>query len=413
MDVDVASLVKSVVGSDSLARLRSSNVVRLIRRPFRDAIEHRISNPDVCLCELTDRFEITISDADVEKFASYSDDYLVDTLVDRRRFSVAKSMLNEGVSSLDSGNLNEFFSHLKSASDAERDLNSTGIELSNMLDIRSQCKERYLSIKSGSMPSILTPWAFLNESILGLIHPSSTLLLARPFIGKTFFALLVALCAAKEQGRRVLLISPEMSRVFIGERMFGLDTDCSIREITRGALTHFTEERYLEYLDRGEDQFGYRLPYIIDNVQDMTAERMEMAIEMVEPELVVWDAMYLLKIGKGNRYDRMIEIVEWMIDTQKRYDITAFGSSMLNAQSTAAMTDVVNWDMDTLLRIEADDDMKADHRLRVHIDKARITGIPERTYFEVQWDFHTMVWNEIPHTGGEYTDTDYTETPFD
>lgn len=246
-------------------------------------------------------------------------------------------------------------------------------------------------------------------------------------VHNTFLAIIVArhahLC-----GKRVLIISPEMNAIEVGERFFAIDASVSYSDVISGSLSQLpgqdgrsAEERYFEALDSRAGELDG--PYILDDEDKLTASSLEAAIAKIGPDLVAIDAAYLLRIGRGSRYDRIIEVVEWMRHVSKVFHVPVLATSQLNKESEkkgqggmqgVAMTDTISWDAHNLFALKQTTEMRDDGKLSIiPIKVRRMAKLWGKAEIDVMWDLERMRFDEIDATDGkEFKDEGFEDTAF-
>lgn len=163
-----------------------------------------------------------------------------------------------------------------------------------------------LSKQAGELRGITTGFADLNQLTSGLQKSDLIIIAARPSMGKTAFALNIAVNAAKAGGK-VLLFSLEMSEELLTERMLSAESLVEIKKLREGNLE---EEEFQKLSDGSERLNGLEIyiddtPGIAPTVIKNKCKRMIM--EKKGLDLVVIDYLQLMSM-EGKTENRTLEI---------------------------------------------------------------------------------------------------------
>ena len=163
-----------------------------------------------------------------------------------------------------------------------------------------------LSKQVGELRGITTGFADLNQLTSGLQKSDLIIIAARPSMGKTAFALNIAVNAAKAGGK-VLLFSLEMSEELLTERMLSAESLVEIKKLREGNLE---EEEFQKLSDGSERLNGLEIyiddtPGIAPTVIKNKCKRMIM--EKKGLDLVVIDYLQLMSM-EGKTENRTLEI---------------------------------------------------------------------------------------------------------
>ncbi len=230
----------------------------------------------------------------------------------------------------------------------------------------------------------------------------------------------VAIIAARHAwlcGKRVLLVSPEMSKEEIAERFFVIHSCVSYKRLISGELSDFELpqlERTVESLSAVASHPSENL-WIMDEEDDISPAGIDSAIRATDAECVVVDSVYDLHI-KGDRRERTIAGVEWLKRSCKRGNYAAVGYSQQNRSAelsekkgggarlgTIANADEVGQDAHTVIALEQTKDDKDDGILKMKPIKIR-RGQFKRDSISIRWDFDKMVYDEMPEEEDDYKD---------
>jgi replicative DNA helicase len=295
------------------------------------------------------------------------------------------------------------------------EITSTGqVKPSKPHDLRDQVMANLNRVRSG-FAGVALPWESITNLTMGMWQQTATYIVARPGVGKTQVAVLTAHKAIKE-GRKVLFISPEMSKAELAERFYVLESQVSATNMMTGNLSSFEEAKLKAAMDNPTALEGV---FMIDNEDDLSPGGMEAAIRQIKPDLVIVDSIYMLHF-KGIKSERTEKAVDWIRQSSKVYNVPFLGIHQMNRMATKdakhgggfdtssiALSDQLLWDAHAVFMLEQDADMKADRRLRIHVGKLRRGAHPGRP-IDVRFDLERMDFSEIAVTEQAFEDTEAT-----
>ena len=90
------------------------------------------------------------------------------------------------------------------------------------------------SMENGSLTGVPTGFRDLDNKLGGLQKSDLIIVAARPGMGKTAFALNVAMNAAEKGGAHVLVFSMEMSKEQLGQRLISMRANVDMEDISKG-----------------------------------------------------------------------------------------------------------------------------------------------------------------------------------
>ena len=116
-----------------------------------------------------------------------------------------------------------------------------GREISGLRHIKAVIKDVYdqldeLAANPGKLPGLPTGFSDLDNALGGLNKSDLILIAARPAMGKTSFALNMALSAAKQSGKDVAVFQLEMSDTQLTTRMISSEALVDSRKLRMGSL---------------------------------------------------------------------------------------------------------------------------------------------------------------------------------
>jgi hypothetical protein len=352
--------------------------------------------------------------------------WIAKELRQRKVFSILQGGLLRAGNELQAGFQNDVLDTLERVVNDVRAA-QVGLNVRDLQQLGPQLRQFYEDVKQGKF-GIEMPWPTLNQMTRGLWPETLTFFLGRPAVGKTFLSILVAR-HAHLMGKRVLIISPEMNAMEVGERFFAVEAKVSYSDVVSGSLSQLpgedgrsAEEKYFEALESRTGDHGG--PYILDEEDQLTDSALETMVAKIGPDIVAIDAAYLLPIGKGNRYERIISIVGWMRHLSKVFHVPVVASSQLNKEAekkgqgasmgSTAMSDTINWDAHNLFGLEQTPEMRDDGRLSIIPMKVRRRArMYAKAKIDIHWDMDRMNFDEIDTSEGkEFKDEGFEDTAF-
>jgi replicative DNA helicase len=271
----------------------------------------------------------------------------------------------------------------------------------SLLSLGDRVLENYKLVADGYR-GIELPWKTLDNMTAGLWPKTVTMFVARPSCGKSFICIISARHAWLS-GKKVLIVSPEMSKEEMAERFFVINAGVNYQDVIDGDLPTPMVEKLGSVIDRDRDLPGL---YIMDPDDDLSLRGIDAAIRAVGPDLVAVDSMYDLKV-KGERQDRMIAALEWLKGNCKHHGYAAVGFAQQNRIAelsekkgggarlgTIALTDAIGQDAQIIFALEQTKDDKKDEILKVCPLKIR-RGQFKRDKVRIHWNFEQMIFSEI------------------
>lgn len=274
----------------------------------------------------------------------------------------------------------------------------TGSKIVTLGSLGQEVIDRYLLVESGAR-GILAPWDLMNDVTLGLWPKDLALFVARVGIGKTWTAAMLALHAWKSN-KRVLFATTEMGPGRIAQRIFALHLKLNYTNLTHGKLGAFIKQNFIDGVKalQHDDRF-----HVVGGDFDFKVENFEAAIDQTQPDLVLLDGAYLLRVQGNNRIERAANAFDELKRICNRTNVPIAVTMQFNREVKAnqadsvktesiALTDVASWNADLIYGLIQTEDMKAEKRLIFKSLKAREgQGID----FECNWNLDTMDFSQI------------------
>lgn len=261
--------------------------------------------------------------------------------------------------------------------------------------------EDYEKAKQGIL-GIPTPWPTMTTMTRGWQPGDFTLIAARPSVGKTWTALIIAKWAW-QKGYKVLLGSTEMAHKSLKRRVAALAFNLPYGSIREGHLNEAEEKHYKDsWLTTSKDE---RFLLLGDGF-DVTLNSIESAIIDFEPDLVCIDGLYLMKTK--NRFDRKHEQASDIFNQTKaigkRRNVSVVATTQMNRDSgqggqgnenldRLAFTDAAGQVADWVFFLNQTDQMKKSCQMEFQPAKMRESDYIKN--MRVNWDFKRNDFSEI------------------
>lgn len=287
-----------------------------------------------------------------------------------------------------------------------------GKEPVSIFDLGDKVLEGYEKVANGAT-GIEFPWPSLTNTTMGMWPGTITFFIARPGTGKTQIATLCGAHAWRASGsvpggRRVLIISPEMSKDEIAERFFVGEAKVSYPNVVKGMLSSFEYPKFKGAVDALRNESGI---WIMDSEDGLSPQNIDSKIKLLKPHLVAVDAVYELPF-KGDDMEKVAAALTWMRSSSKRHNYACVAFSQFNRKQeeivkkgggsrlgVIAMSDKIGWVAHSVFALEQDKDMKLDRRLKIVPLKLR-RGQHLGDGIEIRWDFNAMDFSEIAAGAG-------------
>ncbi len=369
--------------------------------------------------------------------------YLVERLHERAIYRALKYGLGKGFEAIEADKQDEAVTEVIKLADHLRKRRVSQLQLRTLAQIAPEVYAQYERTKRGEI-GVPLPWPTMTAMTLGLWPETLTFFVARPGVGKTWTAVFIAL-HAWSLGLKVLIVSPELGRVELGERLVAKYGQFAYGDMITARLGSMNESILRDKVKELEEK-GQNL-WVLDDEEHLTPEAIEQTIETVEPDIVLVDSIYMMKVakgqvkgkgpgsgsGKGGRYDRILETVDWLRSSSRRYKRPVVGISQLSRdaktkksaadqikkgqgtgglEDAVAMTDTLFMDAHNLFALYQDKDLRLDKQLiYVPLKVRRQASV---SHVVINWDMTTMSFDEIgtyvpaaSSTKSAYADDDY------
>jgi replicative DNA helicase len=183
--------------------------------------------------------------------------------------------------------------------DSLRKLHDLTGEVANILERRFDAGTDITGIRTG--------YKKLDQLLSGMQPGTLNIVGARPAMGKSAFALGMAVSAARTSHRPVLFFSLEMSSTELTQRIMSAEAQVDSERMRNGQLQDADWTKITNAINRLE------IPLLIDDTPQITVMQIRQKLRRVAladgaPAMVVID--YLQLMGGGNNESRQLEIAE-------------------------------------------------------------------------------------------------------
>lgn len=347
-------------------------------------------------------------------------DYFIDHQIEKKLFREVKNGLSRSLELLGKKGARDSFESLEGLLRNLRKGNQVRSPVESLFRLGDEMLSDYNDIKAGKK-GILTRWPSINDSTMGFWPQDLVLLVARVATGKTWSGVIIAhdawagrwcdfvgttLKAYEDptQKKRILFVTTEMSKKRIANRFYAVRYKLPYKPFRSGKLGSIAESRMVKGVEELRDMDGLS---VVGGDFDFTVSGLEAAIDQAEPHMVVLDGAYLLRSEGRNRTEQAANTFDDLKRLLHRYNIAGVVTSQLNRSAnpnqrqtvnteSIALTDVAAWNADVAIAMIQDENQKRQKRMWLKPLKVR-EG--EGSEIELQWDFDSMTFDELPGQG--------------
>lgn len=354
--------------------------------------------------------------------------YLADKLYERHEFRSLQHGLGKAHEALENGEQADARGEVLKLADHLRADRTTQLQIHTLGDVAPEVLAMYQRVKRGET-GVPFPWQTMTDMTLGMWPGTLTFFVARPGVGKTWTAVIMALHAWREAKLKVLVVSPELGRVELGERMVAAYGKFAYKDIVSGTLGDLVEPKFEQTVNELHGGAGDGL-YILDDEDKLSPDYIEQAIEAVQPHAVYIDSLYMLRVemgkiksgagSKGDRMERVVETVNWMRGMSRRkrsfapsglpvvgiHQLSREGKPKREAvqalksgrgtgglEDAVALSDALFWNAHNLFAMYQDPYMRQDRQLMYVPLKARRQA--KMCSLVIRWDLDVMDFEEL------------------
>ncbi len=287
-------------------------------------------------------------------------------------------------------------------SDVRKDI-SHSIIVTEIEKTKLDTWDYYLSSKAGEF-GIPTPWETMNKWTRGFYPKDLSFLVGRTGLGKSWMMLLMAQ-AARRAGKKVMIISCEMSREDMQHRFFCIEFKIPYGPFRSGHLGMADEIRLKEALETYQPDVDVEIQ---DGSQGLGIQDIEACIMKTEADLILIDSAYRIRPSKKtrDRFEAMASVADDIKLFAQLYQKAIVCSMQLNRGATQkktedmgtediALSDVIAWNATNILAIGQEKNTENDRAfMKVMPLKVR-EGQNGKDFLEINWNFSTMDFSEV------------------
>jgi replicative DNA helicase len=270
------------------------------------------------------------------------------------------------------------------------------------------------------------------------IFPTSCYVANDMIVHNSWTILKIAWHAFRNQGKKVLVVSPEMSSEELGERLVATEGQLGFGNMVEAKLGMFGEKKLYKTYEEMKAMEGF---YLLEDEDRMNPEGVENAVDQLDPDLICIDSVYMMRVeagrvksgpgSRGARQERLVDTIEWIRRLARKKQKPVVGVSQLSRdaklrkgsaeyikkgkgtgglENTVALSDTLFWSSHNLFALFQDDDMKESKRLMYVPLKARRQA--RWTSIVTRWDLDLMNFEEEgsfykSNYESEYQDQEY------
>ena len=279
---------------------------------------------------------------------------------------------------------------------------SSSVSITKLFATRQATWNYYLSAKAGEF-GIPTPWQTMNKWTRGFYPKDLSFVVGRTGLGKSWIMLLLAR-AARLAGKKVMIISCEMSREDMQHRFFCIDFQIPYGAFRNGALSLVDEQRLKQAIEGYDENNDIEIQ---DGSQGLEISDIENCIMRTEAELILIDSAYRIRSNRKtkDRFDNMAFVADDIKLFAQIYNKSIIASVQLNRTATSkkteelgtediALSDVIGWNSTNIFAIgqEKTDD---DHVFMKIIPVKVREGQNGKDFMKINWNFVGMDFNEV------------------
>lgn len=373
--------------------------------------------------------------------------FVVDQLFERAQYKALSHGIAKADQLLEEGEQQEASTEVIKLADYLRSAGTSQLQVHSLSEIAEDVYSMYERIERGEI-GVPFPWEVMTNMTLGMWPGTLTFYVARPGVGKTWTAVIIAM-HAWAAGKRVLIVSPELARVELGERMVAKYGQIPYKDMVSATLGAGGGKAHLRKVIDELKKSAQNL-FILDNEEKLQPRFIEQAIQLVEPDLVLFDSIYMLRAeegkvksgpgSKGDRMERLIGTVDWMRKLSRRQWSFAMGGlpivgihqlsrdgkvrkesarNMKQGRGTGgledaiALTDALYWNAHNLFAMFQDEYMRQDKQLLYVPLKVRRQAMASSLV--IRWDMEAMDFSQLGTrvtASEEYKDEEGSEVPY-
>ncbi|MCK5307062.1 MAG: hypothetical protein KAJ73_00490 [Zetaproteobacteria bacterium] len=211
---------------------------------------------------------------------------------------------------------------------------NTGLENTKALAKKSEEHFKRGKFKN-ELTGITTGYPLLDHETDGYQNGDLIFWVSRPGVGKTWM-LLKAAHAAYMSGKKVLVVSMEMTLEQLSHRFFGYHTGIDPTYIRKGKLSHWAMKKYMDGMK--DLKKSNRLHFYAGNLEK-TPSGVLTVTQHLNPDIILIDGVYMMQPDEVRFRTGKNDYIGTLVDDLKKMalftDRPVFCTSQLNRQSGA------------------------------------------------------------------------------
>ena len=265
---------------------------------------------------------------DADLYSGLTSAFVVQEALKRKVYRRIADAITQASEKLHQNSPDEALELLRDFTSSEVGVTSGGIP-SRLFSLGDTVKAAYLKVKDG-YTGIPLPWPSMTDLTMGLWPATATYFVARPGVGKTQVATLIARDAWRS-GKRVLIVSPEMSKSEIVMRLLSAEAKIKLTDMRSGRMSDDDWTRLARRMSEISEA-----PLYIDDSPNLTmmeirakARRLKQKSDL---KLIVIDYLQLMTSGKKveSRQQEVSEFSRQLKLLAKELEVPVVAMSQLN-----------------------------------------------------------------------------------
>lgn len=336
----------------------------------------------------------------------------IQEVLERHKFNLQRGLLKGFGELVREKEIEEAHAAITAYQKTIRDAGLGRSKVESLISYGERVIQDYMAAKEG-ISGIPTPWSSINEMTQGMNEGELWVIVARLAVGKTWLLLMIAEHAWR-MGKKVLIITTEMTSAQLAFRFFALHLKIPYNDFRAGRVSLFREEEMFQSIRGLLDQ---KRLVVMGAGFRATPENVDDAVATAEPDLILLDGMYLVKGAGRNRQERVANVADEVKQTALRYQRPLVATTQFNREvktndlstgrvENIGITDTIGWNSSVVLAALQTDDMHHDRVMVLRPNKVREGAIKKDV--TIQFDLDRMAYSEIGVMGGqEFQDRDF------
>lgn len=336
-------------------------------------------------------------------------DYFAEKIIDRAVHNKLDEMMGKMRGAMNANKPRDALAMLEESLREMRKERMAGSLVESLPGLGKEVMEYYERIAAG-LTGIATPWPTINAATMGFWPEDLALFVARMGVGKTWISLMLAGFAWEQEivetdgtkrPARVLYATTEMAKVRVAQRWFSIKFKLPYGNFRRAKLNDFQLKAFKDAVQSMATATNFN---IVGGDFDFSMDSFDAAVEESNPDIIILDGAYLLKVQGANRMERAANAFDELKRLAKRRKKPIVVTMQFNrevktnspktvAAESIALTDVAGWNADLIYGLIQTEEMRSSKRMCLKPLKVR-EG--ESDDLELNWNFDTMDFSELP-----------------